>query len=128
MKRRLKWLLPKIKRKSFQCLSALLAGLLVVQLLPINAMAYQADTPDHLTFVDGAGNTVSAGEDWEETFPYGTVAFSDFQAVVEEGKETTVIRVYRLGGTEGRAIAYISYTPAVTQLENGEAAYSTAAG
>lgn len=91
-------------------------------------MAYQADSPDHLTFVDGAGNTVSAGEDWEETFPYGTFAFSDFQAVVEEGKETTVIRVYRLGGTEGRAIAYISYMPAITQLENGKAAYSTAAG
>lgn len=94
----------------------------------MDALAYLADVPEHLTFLDGEGNAVSTSEDWERMFPYGTFAFSNFQAVAEEGTETTVIQVYRLGGTEGRAVAYISYMPTLAQLENGEGSYSTAAG
>ncbi len=128
MKQRVERFWPKRKKRFSQGMAALLAGVLTIGVLPMNALAYLADVPEHLSFIDGEGKTVSTSEDWEKTFPYGTFAFSNFQAVAEEGAETTVIQVYRLGGTEGRAVAYISYTPALVQLENGETSYSTAAG
>ncbi|MEQ2444048.1 S-layer homology domain-containing protein [Pseudoflavonifractor sp. CLA-AP-H29] len=116
-------------RKTLQRSIALVLTLaLTLSLLPGQAMAYLAPKPEELSIVDKDGNTVSVTEDWETAFPYGTFAFSDFQVVAEEGGDTAVIQVYRLGGTAGRAVAYITYEPALTQLEDGSASYSTAAG
>ena len=116
-------------RKTLQRSIALVLTLaLTLSLLPGQAMGYLAPKPEELSIVDKDGNTVSVTEDWETAFPYGTFAFSDFQVVAEEGGDTAVIQVYRLGGTAGRAVAYITYEPALTQLEDGSASYSTAAG
>ena len=116
------------KKMIHRSLALLLALVMTLGLVPQQALAYLAERPEELTIVDKDGNTVAVTEDWETAFPYGTFAFSDFQVVAEEGGNTAVIQVYRLGGTQGRAVAYITYEPALTQLEDGSAAYSTAAG
>lgn len=116
------------KKMLHRSLALLLALVMTLGLVPQQALAYLAERPEELTIVDKDGNTVAVTEDWETAFPYGTFAFSDFQVVAEEGGNTAVIKVYRLGGTQGRAVAYITYEPALTQLEDGSASYSTAAG
>lgn len=116
------------KKMIHRSLALLLALVMTLGLVPQQALAYLAERPEELTIVDKDGNTVAVTEDWETAFPYGTFAFSDFQVVAEEGGNTAVIQVYRLGGTQGRAVAYITYEPALTQLEDGSASYSTAAG
>lgn len=116
------------KKMLHRSLALLLALVMTMGLVPQQALAYLAERPEELSIVDKDGNTVAVTEDWETAFPYGTFAFSDFQVVAEEGGNTAVIKVYRLGGTQGRAVAYITYEPALTQLEDGSASYSTAAG
>ena len=116
------------KKMLHRSLALLLALVMTLGLVPQQALAYLAERPEELTIVDKDGNTVAVTEDWETAFPYGTFAFSDFQMVAEEGGNTAVIKVYRLGGTQGRAVAYVTYEPALTQLEDGSASYSTAAG
>lgn len=116
------------KKMIYRSLALLLALVMTLGLVPQQALAYLADRPEELSIVDKDGNTVAVTEDWETAFPYGTFAFSDFQVVAEEGGNTAVIQVYRLGGTQGRAVAYITYEPALTRLEDGSASYSTAAG
>ena len=116
------------KKMIHRSLALLLALVMTLGLVPQQALAYLAERPEELTIVDKDGNTVAVTEDWETAFPYGTFAFSDFQVVAEEGGNTAVIQVYRLGGTQGRAVAYITYESALTQLEDGSASYSTAAG
>lgn len=116
------------KKMIHRSLALLLALVMTLGLVPQQALAYLAEQPEELTIVDKDGNTVAVTEDWETAFPYGTFAFSDFQVVAEEGGNTAVIQVYRLGGTQGRAVAYVTYEPALTQLEDGSASYSTAAG
>lgn len=116
------------KKMIHRGLALLLALVMTLGLVPQQALAYLAERPEELSIVDKDGNTVAVTEDWETAFPYGTFAFSDFQVVAEEGGNTAVIQVYRLGGTQGRAVAYVTYEPALTQLEDGSASYSTAAG
>lgn len=116
------------KKILHRSLALLLALVMTMGLVPQQALAYLAERPEELSIVDKDGNTVAVTEDWETAFPYGTFAFSDFQVVAEEGGNTAVIKVYRLGGTQGRAVAYITYEPALIQLEDGSASYSTAAG
>ncbi len=72
--------------------------------------------------------TIEVGESWEETYPYGAFLFDNSDAVVNEGGSGISIPIYRLGGTAGRATAYVTYAPAVTYLSDGSPAYSTAAG
>ncbi|WP_294550718.1 S-layer homology domain-containing protein [uncultured Pseudoflavonifractor sp.] len=116
------------KKMLHRSLALLLVLVMTLGLVPQQALAYLAERPEELTIVDKDGNTVAVTEDWETAFPYGTFAFSDFQMVAEEGGNTAVIKVYRLGGTQGRAVAYVTYEPALTRLEDGSASYSTAAG
>ena len=118
----------KGKKLWSRALALLLTGALGIGLLPAQAMAYWAGEPEDLTIVGQDGKEITVTDDWETTFPYGTFAFGNFQAVAEEGGDTAVIQVYRLGGTEGRAVAYISYEPVLTQMEDGSAGTATAAG
>ena len=115
-------------RKLKRSLALLLTLVMLISALPTQAFAYLAPQSKPITIVDRDGNTVTADESWETTFPNGTFAFGDFQAVAVEGGQTTVIEVLRLGGTSGRAIAYVTYEPAISQMPDGTATYSTAAG
>ena len=88
-------------------------GLAVLILFQVsgNALAYvvadQPTAPTSLTYTDAEGNTQAVDESWAESFPYGAFAFETSGLAVREG-ESGVIRVYRLGGTTGRATAYLS--------------------
>lgn len=106
-------------------------GLAVLILFQVsgNALAYvvadQPTAPTSLTYTDAEGNTQAVDESWAESFPYGAFAFETSGLAVKEG-ESGVIRVYRLGGTTGRATAYLSYEPVLIQGEDGEAVYDYA--
>ena len=83
----------------------------------------QAETPVMLE--DAEGNAIVPDESWEETYPYGAFGFDTAAADVKEG-EDTVITVYRLGGTKGKATAYINYSPLLVPNEDGTIYYGYA--
>ena len=107
------------------------AGLAVLILFQVSgsALAYvvadQPTAPTSLTYTDTEGNTQTVDESWVDSFPYGAFAFETSGMAVKEG-ESGVIKVYRLGGTTGRATAYLSYAPVLIQGEDGEAVYDYA--
>lgn len=114
-----------------------LAALLVLTTVAQTAIpAFSAATysKDNGTFVltDADGNQTIVDESWEETYPTGTFAFSAEQVNLVEGAtdgtQTGTITLYRLGGTEGRAEAYVTLVPAVTQLDEETKGYANAAG
>lgn len=107
----------------------LLTAAMLLSALPMQALAYYASDADRpVQILDGSGNSIPVTEDWQTTFPYGTFAFAVNEATVEEGGDGTVIQVYRLGGTKGRATAYLSYIPATADMGGGEISYANAAG
>lgn len=109
-------------------LSAALAFLMLFELSD-SALAYvvegMVNAPTSITFTDADGNTQNVDESWVEAFPYGAFAFETSGLAVKEG-ESGVIKVYRLGGTTGRATAYLAYEPVAVQNEAGEAIYDYA--
>lgn len=109
-------------------LSLLLCLCMTLTLLPSAALAYLVDdknTASSLTFTDSDGNTQNVDESWTERFPYGAFAFEKSSLAVPEG-ESDVIKVYRLGGTAGRATAYLTYEPVLIQDEDGNPVYDYA--
>ena len=118
-----------MNRRVLKTVSGMLLFVMIFSMLPVEALAYYASRPEgNLTIVDKDGKQVPIDASWDEAFPYGTFAFSDSQATVQEGGEPQKITVYRLGGTAGRATARILYTPAYAQLSETEYTYATAAG
>lgn len=109
-------------------LSVLLALVLCVQVFPGPALAYLAEETGSLTLTGTDGREITVDESWEEEFPYGTFAFQNSEMKIEEGGEAGVLQVYRLGGTTGRAVAYIQYVPAFAQISADEVTYANAAG
>ena len=100
-------------RRMKRLVAMLLTAAMLLSALPMQALAYYASDADRpVQILDGSGNSIPVTEDWQTTFPYGTFAFAVNEATVEEGGDGTVIQVYRLGGTKGRATAYLSYIPA----------------
>lgn len=97
----------------------------------VSAVAY-SDKEGTFVMTDADGNQTVVDESWEETYPTGTFAFSTEQVNLVEGAtdgtETGTITLYRLGGTEGRAEAYVTLVPAVTQLDETTKGYANAAG
>ena len=95
----------------------------------VSALAYlvtgEGSAPTSVSYTDTNGNTQPVDESWEETFPYGAFAFETSGLALSEG-ESGVIKVYRLGGTTGRATAYLTYEPVLLQDENGGAVYDYA--
>ena len=78
--------------------------------------------PGDLILTNSEGETVETSESWESAFPYGAFAFENASLTVSEGEEA-VLKVYRLGGTTGRATAVITYQPVVIVGEDGEAVF-----
>ena len=121
----------QLKRSLSKLLSFALAFLMLFEASG-NAFAYMvedartaSESEDKITLTDSDGNVTEPDESWETTFPYGAFAFEKSGLAVKEG-ESGVIKVYRLGGTAGRATAYIKYQPSLTKDENGEAIYDFA--
>ena len=121
----------QLKRSLSKLLSFALAFLMLFEASG-NAFAYMvedartaSESEDKITLTDSDGNVTEPDESWETTFPYGAFAFERSGLAVKEG-ESGVIKVYRLGGTAGRATAYIKYQPSLTKDENGEAIYDFA--
>lgn len=117
-----------MKNITKRLLATFLAISLLISAMPVESLAYMADKLGNLSFIDKEGNQVTPTADWETTFPYGTFAFENSSLTATEGGTESVIKVYRMGGTKGRAIAYLSYLPAVAELKPGVKSYATAAG
>ncbi len=115
-----------LKKTLTRVMAMLLTVAVLISAIPTQGFAYYADKPEDLSIVDAKGNTVTVGEDWETTFPYGTFAYAASDLTVDEGGEGT-IKVYRLGGTKGRATAYITYVPVAAEIKAGVKTYANAA-
>lgn len=114
-------------------LAALLVLTTVAQTaVPVFSAATYAKDTGTFVLTDADGNQTIVDESWEEAYPTGTFAFSADQVNLYEGAtdgtETGSITLYRLGGTSGRAEAYVTLVPAVTQLDADTKGYSYAAG
>ena len=120
-------------RLSKRILSLVLVLALCAGLLPQLASADVTErTPEGkpVEFTDANGETVNVEEaSWEDLYPYGAFLFPDGETSILEGGEAGSVKVYRLGGTQGRATAYIIYQPNLMQLdEAGRISYANAAG
>ncbi len=116
-------------RKLWKRLLAMLLTLaLCVQILPAPALAYMAEKADSLTLTGKDGGEIEVDESWEERFPYGTFAFQNSELKIVEGGAPGVLQVYRLGGTAGKATAYIQYVPVSAQIDEDRYTYANAAG
>ncbi|GAB1476016.1 hypothetical protein MASR2M70_08480 [Bacillota bacterium] len=113
--------------RSKKVVSILLSLALMMQLATpaFAAMADTAAADGDLVIRDKNGNIIE--ENWEEKFPYGTFVFSGSEMTVEEGAQKK-ITLYRLGGTVGRATAYIQAAPGSTLLDDGLWSHTNAAG
>lgn len=114
-------------------LAALLVLTTVAQTaVPVFSAASWSKDTGTFVLTDSDGNTTVVDEEWEEAYPTGTFAFSADQINLYEGatdgSETGSITLYRLGGTSGRAEAYVTLVPAVVQLDAETKGYSNAAG
>ena len=108
-------------------ISILLVLFMSISIMQPAVALWTGGSSDILTLKDASGNTIAVDESWEETFPYGTFAFENSEFSVGEGKESR-ITVYRLGGTKGRATAYISVSPVIAPVEDGGYSLANAAG
>lgn len=113
-----------------------LACLLVVgMVLPMPALAAQpestggsihGDPENGFTLVDKDGEEAPADDAWEEEYPYGLLALEYGQLTVTENGPEVVLKVYRLGASEGKVTAVLQYMPAVTQNEDGSSNFDSA--
>ncbi len=112
-------------------LSGVLSVLLSAEMvLPAFSAILETETPGQFLLTDAEGNTQIVDESWEEIYPSGTFAFSADQVrLMENGDTVNSITLYRLGGTEGRAEAYITLSPASAPIDaDGTMSYANAAG
>lgn len=111
-----------------RALSFFLSFMIAFTSVPMNVFAYMAEKPDNIKFIDSNGDEQQIdSESWTEKFPYGTFAFSNSELTMMENGNREVIEVYRLGGTKGKATAYISYAPFVAN-NDGKPSYFNAIG
>ena len=112
--------------KKYVCV--LLSLVLMLQLVQPALAVWQeesqtaAASPEDVVLTDKDGNQTRPDKSWEEVYPYGAFAFDVNAAGVKEG-EDAVVTVYRLGGTKGRATAYLNYNPTVVKNEDGSPYY-----
>ncbi len=120
MKKRLIEMLHRFSGK--RTVSMVMIVAMLATSLPLQAFAVTVERAADGTFTitDDEGNITTVDESWEETFPYGTFAFSNTELAVGEGGEV-MLTLYRLGGTEGRAMAFVEYNPTVTVGPNSAA-------
>lgn len=97
--------------------------------MAVPAYGYPKSKASLLTVEGKEGEKITEDASWKERFPNGTFAFKNAYQYLHEGsEEAQKITVYRLGGTEGAAVANICVTPAVTQDEEGTMNTAYAAG
>ena len=105
-------------------LAVFLSVLMTAGLVPQNLLAGAADPkPDVLRTGNGE---IAVSPDWETRFPYGTFAFEQSEATLEEGGDALTVNVYRLGGTQGRATAVVRYSPVLVPIGEDAYGYATA--
>ncbi|MBQ7558425.1 MAG: hypothetical protein IJT00_10245, partial [Lachnospiraceae bacterium] len=108
---------------------ALCAAMLAAS-IPVNSEAHwdTGDKEKPVSISTREDGTVEVEDSWEETYPYGAFLFDNSESAVAEGGNEVTIPLYRLGGTKGRATAYIAYAPVVAIMGNETPAYGLAAG
>ena len=115
-----------MKKRLSRLLSILLCLTMVVSLVPAQTFAYYVEDAESgirktadgtavgtISGTDAQGNATTIDYDektWTETYPYGAFAFEKSSLALQEGG-SGVIKVYRLGGTAGRATAFLTYKP-----------------
>ena len=105
--------------KRFQkAISLLLSICLTIGLLPTQAYAYLAERDDDLSIQTADGQTITPDADWETLYPYGAFAFDNANVELTEGGKEGVIKIYRLGGTTGRASVMLKYAPVIYANED----------
>lgn len=110
-------------------ISMLLSVILLFNLTtPALAVMQDQKQAPSMTLTDKDGNPIENSQSWEEEFPYGTFAFESSQLATKEDSAAQTIKVYRLGGTKGKAQLTLSLSPVVTQLDDGAYSFATAAG
>ncbi|MEG1578445.1 MAG: hypothetical protein RR336_06745, partial [Oscillospiraceae bacterium] len=109
-------------------LAMILSVVMLISAVPTQAFAYMMEKGEKLSIVGKDGKTVTEDESWEKTFPYGTFAFERGDIIVGEGGAEVTLKLYRMGGTTGRATALISYDPVIAKMADGTGAYANAAG
>ena len=111
-------------------LSLLLCIVLLLGLVP--AQTFAAEKPAGVkkpeTVATSEGERIPVEDSWEEEYPYGVFLFIEGEANIAEGGEEASIMLYRLGGTQGRASAYVYYNPTTVQLDEDRVSFATAAG
>ncbi|MCF0149786.1 MAG: S-layer homology domain-containing protein [Firmicutes bacterium] len=107
-------------------IALLLTMTMLISAFPVAAFAQGTSagvTPGRngqFIITDEEGNTESIDNSvYAEDYPYGIFALQDSQLWLTEG-DTTVLKVYRLGGTTNKASAILTYYPAIVQGEDGE--------
>ena len=117
----------------------LLSGVLVALMVAQTAVPIFAYSPEFIRRDDGTiimtdsdGNAVMVDQSWEETYPTGTLAFNTTQVnLTENGDGDTAsgsLTLYRLGGSDGRAVAKVTLVPTVAYLDDSTLTYAYAAG
>lgn len=117
----------------------LLSGVLVALMVAQTAVPIFAYSPEFIRRDDGTiimtdsdGNAVMVDQSWEETYPTGTLAFNTTQVnLTENGDGDTAsgsLTLYRLGGSDGRAVAKVTLVPTVACLDDSTLTYAYAAG
>ncbi len=115
-------------------ISIALALVMLLSAVPLTSFAdfVNQDIPqgERPTVIQTADGDIPVEEDWDEAYPYGTFAFASYQADVGEPgavnsdgealPQTTLIPVYRLGGTHGQVTAWVTFAPTITTDASGE--------
>ena len=112
-------------------LCILLCVLMLIAAIPTQVFAAEgqtdaADKDEKPSVLTNAQGSTAVGDEWEQAYPYGVFAFSDYGAAASEGDESFTVPVYRLGGTKGRATAFVIYNPAISQLDEDTPGYANA--
>ncbi|MBQ6381366.1 MAG: hypothetical protein IJJ41_07200 [Clostridia bacterium] len=109
-------------------LSVCLCLVMIAGILPMQTFAEMANQKEKKpTTLQTAEGEVEVEKDWSKLYPYGAFAFENGETPLEEGGDSVVVPVYRLGGTCGRATAIITYNPSVTELDDeGQRGYANA--
>lgn len=111
-------------------LSGLLSAVVLITSLPagVSAQMKADDSSKPVRIATAEKGTIEVEDSWEETYPYGAFLFSDSDVELTEAGDAETVTLYRLGGTRGRATAFVVYAPMVATLKGEAAAYGTAAG
>ncbi len=119
-----------MKKFANRILGVVLSAAIAVTSIPLPADAHWDTSGDaQPTSIRTAENgTVDVGDDWETVYPYGAFLFDKSEAMVTEGGDEITIPLYRLGGTSGRATAYLVYGPVVTYVSEDRVVNGSGAG